>query len=312
MVSGFLILWIVAHHACQFSKIPSLEWVFIMIPWFFFKSGMFFRPDLKCSIIEQIKRRIKTLIIPLLFWGAFGYLILFPILINIYQQELWKIIFLPLYHLLLSGDFLGNTPLWFLFSLFCVQVLSFFFVKFKYFFIGIILLLVVGFYMERSSVILPLGASIWPLGLFFYFSGFIYIKYLGDYDLKNFIIITLPLFVIFNLFSFSYVDVHVNKVQYGNYFAFVLLSLFGIIYSIYFSKFMKFNFLVWTGQRSLYFFVIHWPIFNIVKYLYKTYVGKPAGYGYFFILLLSACLGSVLIIKILDKYRNKYKLLKYL
>ena len=65
------------------------------------------------------------------------------------------------------GIFLGNTPLWFLLSLFLAQVLSFYIVRIKYYFIFILLLLPLGLYLQINSIILPLGASNLPLELFF-------------------------------------------------------------------------------------------------------------------------------------------------
>lgn len=313
MVSGILILWIIAYHICQSVYLARVSWLYFMIPWFYFKSGMFFKPELNNSIIQYIKKRLNLLILSLLFWFTIGYLILCPELIMIDHKPLWKIVVSPFYRLFRYGELLGNAPLWFLLSLIFVQVLSFYVVRIKYYFVFILLLLLAGFFLQMNSVILPLGASTWPLGLFFYFSGYIYTKYFDCYDLKLFIIVSIPIFILGNIFLFSYVDVHYNKIEYGYYFSFVFLSLLGILFLLYFAKFIQINFLVWAGVKSLHFFVLHWPIYYILKISYTSYVGELIGSKFAFpLLLIATYLVCFITIKILDKLHNHWKIFKYI
>jgi len=313
-VSGVLILWIVAHHAVQFSNMGGLYWVFIMIPWFFFKSGIFFHPERNNSFGLHLQKRFVSLGIPMIFWAVVGYLVFCPELVTLYNKPFWNMVLSPFYRFLRFGDFLGNEPLWFLLSLLFVQIVSFYIVKIRYYYIFVLLFLVAGYYMELNSIILPLGFSTLPLGLFFYFTGFVYKIYFAKHDLKYFIMIGLPVFILMNIWAFSYVDVHKNRVICGSYLAFVFLSLLGIIFSIYIARFMRCNFFVWAGQKSLYFFVLHWPVFNIVKTIYRSYIGNSDEQRIVFgvVLFISAVSVCSVTILLLNRLSVHWKFFKYI
>ncbi len=208
MVSGIMILWLLVYHACMMAKISDglfyktgLQWLFFFMPWFYFKSGMFYKPESNSSILNYARKRIKTMIIPLLTWFAIGYLVqlIESLVIDNNYKPLWKIVAKPFYRLLLYGEIPNNEPLWFLLSLFFVQILSFYVVKNRNYAIFILLFLAVGYLLEIHSVILPLSASTIPLGLFFYIAGYLYSKYSIEYDSKYFII-AITIFIISNIF----------------------------------------------------------------------------------------------------------------
>lgn len=306
MITGIMILWMMVYHVFQWAGITdsmlyktALQWLFFFIPWFYFKSGMFFKPVQNDSIVGYIKKRINSIGIPLLVWFAIGYLIQCPELLIVNNKPLWKIATSPLYHFLRSGDTPGNNPLWFLVSFFFVQILSFYIVRIKYYFIIILFLLPAGLFLGMYSVILPLSASTIPLGLFFYFAGFFYSKYCIKYDLKYFIMAVTPLFIISNILFSSYVDIHLNMLMYGNYLSFILMSFLAIIISIYFSKFFYFNFLAWVGKKSMYLLVLHWPIFYVTKISFYFIKGYSFGYDFALALIIIAFPACMMAIKTL-------------
>ncbi len=129
-IKGFTILWVVIYHFGQ-ENIP--EWVTIgyRMPLFFFLSGIFFRAK---PFKEFLIRRINTLIIPFCFWmivTAFYYYckynIIAPILsINheTFEASLWDMVKLFNFHNENVHDpLLINPAMWFLISLFCIQII---------------------------------------------------------------------------------------------------------------------------------------------------------------------------------------------
>jgi len=303
MVSGVMVLWMMIFHLFQWAEITDslfyktvLQWLFFFLPWFYFKSGMFFKPDSDNSIIEYTKKRVNAILYPLLIWFAIGYLIQWPELIIVYKRPLWKILVSPLYNFLRYGSTPGNNPLWFLFSLFFVQIVSFYVIRIRYYYIFVLLLLSAGILLEVHSIVLPLCATTIPLGLFFYIAGFLYSKYYIKCDLKYFIIVATPVFIVINSLFSSYVDIRLNTLIYGSYPGFLCMSIFAIIITIYFSKFFRSGFLVWAGQKSMYLLVLHWPVYYVIKIVYRFFRWSAVGYGFawsLFILAFPACMITI-------------------
>lgn len=95
------------------------------VPTFFALSGyLFFRNLTRESLIGKVKRRLRTLLIPYLFWNSIFYLVYFvmeriPFIasrINMGMPDFnfWMLIF----------ENYSNPPLWFLLKLFCLQLVS--------------------------------------------------------------------------------------------------------------------------------------------------------------------------------------------
>jgi hypothetical protein len=148
------------------------------------------------------------------------------------------------------------------------------------------------------SVILPLAAITIPLGLFFFFLGFLYSRHHSKYNLNYLIIFIAPFFIIINVLLGSYVDVHFNRLIYGNYFSFASLSILAIIITIYFSKHFHLNFLTWTGQKSMYFLVLHWPIFALIKNIFYIIKAKPVGDIFALVLIVAGFPACMIFVKI--------------
>lgn len=129
-IKGFSILWVVVYHFGT-ENIP--EWVTIgyRMPLFFFLSGIFFRAK---PFKEFLIRRINTLIIPFFFWmivSAFYYYckynIIAPILdINHGTFEASLLDMIKLFNIHnenVHAPLSVNIALWFLISLFCIQII---------------------------------------------------------------------------------------------------------------------------------------------------------------------------------------------
>lgn len=117
---GLMILHMMFFHLCVSTIYNTPLYHIILHPlsffmaWFFFKSGMFFKEH---NFVELIKRVIRKLIIPAIFFSLIGficYLITDKPEINLYRELGYAYVF---------GTFHGNIPLWFLYSLFVVQIM---------------------------------------------------------------------------------------------------------------------------------------------------------------------------------------------
>jgi len=294
MISGILVIWMMVYHIFHLAHMTeslfykyALFFFFFFMPWFYFKSGMFFKFNMNVSFVKYVRKCFYSLIIPMMVWFSIGYIIKCPESIIIDNKPLWKIAFLPVYHFLHSGDTPGNDPLWFLLSLFLVKILFFLIIKIKYYYILIPLLLPLGILASEHSVILPLAAHTIPIGLFFCFLGYVYGTYNNKmHNVKNLIILPTLFFILFNILFASYVDIHFNRLIYGDYMSFVTLSLLAIMIVIYTASRFKSNFLTWTGENSIYFLVLHWPIFYLIKYGFYIIRVNPVGEAFALALLL--------------------------
>jgi len=237
---------------------------------------------------------------PLATWWLAGYLVIIPELIFLNNEPLWKIITTPVYTFLMSGDTLGNGPLWFFISLFVVKVSGYYISRYKHFYFSSIFIILVGFVLSKYKIILPLSLSTVPIGLLFYFAGYLYSKQSVIFKNKYLIILLILMLVICNYYYSSYVDVHLNKVKYGNYFIFSFASLLTIPVLIYLSEMISSKILSFIGNKSFYFFVLHWPVFYLVKAIYSRIlsINMADVHGYIYLLLLisvalSVCLATI-------------------
>lgn len=73
-ITGICILYMIAMHVSISSEIETQIYVgrlfYFFMPWFFFKSGWFFK-ERKTS--ELIVKDFKRLLVPYFFWGAVGW-----------------------------------------------------------------------------------------------------------------------------------------------------------------------------------------------------------------------------------------------
>ena len=123
--SGILLLHMICYHCWQWAELPpDAIWLRILsffMPWFFFKSGMFYKNQ---SADKVIKKCFRKLIIPFLIFSIIGEIFDIIRILSIGAQ--WNIISgikTIIGSLLKTGAIFGNYPLWFLPSLFAVRII---------------------------------------------------------------------------------------------------------------------------------------------------------------------------------------------
>lgn len=307
IISGVLILWMIVYHSFQWAELDKtplfntlLSFFYFFMAWFYFKAGYLFNSSR--GLNEIVSSGMIKLLIPMIVWLTIGYIILIPYLFFVEKSPIWKIVIWPAYSLISSGDTIGNSPLWFLLSLFIVRVLLFFITKLSFILILIItfILLLIGWFEFYNSINLPFGLVSTPIGLLFSLSGFL-IKSKFKIDKKNNFSIVVCLFVLlFTSYFNSYVDIHTNTLWFGSYFLYIATSILLITFLVPVVSF-ELKPISWFGVNSMIFLVIHWPIFTLVKYIW-IYLGLELGYGYVITLAsTSIVLGVCLGLKLSDK-----------
>ena len=123
-VCGLMIIYMIYGHICLWSGVEQIELfprlLFYFMPWFFFKSGMFFREK---TLKKEFVNGVKKLIVPYIVFSIIGQLVFYLMWIAKGETSCQLYILAPLRTLLHEGAVVGNSPLWFLLSLFCVKII---------------------------------------------------------------------------------------------------------------------------------------------------------------------------------------------
>ena len=125
--SGVMILWMIVYHVIQVAWGSEVNpcvvfpWLHFFMPWFFYKSGMFFQ---KRSVKELWMKDRQKLLKAFLIWSIVGYALF--LLIGICNQTLTlrNTTYLVIRRLFMTGAPPLNTPLWFLLTLFGVRFVA--------------------------------------------------------------------------------------------------------------------------------------------------------------------------------------------
>lgn len=117
-----------AFHAMNGSKVfgatdarVALPFLTFSMPWFYYKSGLFFKGGRGFS---GVKKDYKKLIVPFIKWGAVGYAI-YLVMHSIsgtltFESATWNV----LHTFYIYGYIPINTPTWFIISLFFVRIIA--------------------------------------------------------------------------------------------------------------------------------------------------------------------------------------------
>ncbi|CDF80625.1 O-acetyl transferase [Formosa agariphila KMM 3901] len=303
IISGIMIIWMVILHSFQWGNLTeSIIYIFLLkclyffMAWFYFKTGFLYK--IGRGLINTFKKGIDQLIIPMLIWTAIGYLLTIPELLT-GNYPLWKIPIAPLFFLVSSGDTIGNSPLWFLLSLFFIKIMFPFIARLNLNIKKIIAisLLCLSWVFEKNNIKIPFGLHSFPLGLFFTLSGLLCNEFrVPDRINKIRLWLILP-YIALSIFLAGYVDFHNNNLMYGNYWLFTLNTLIAINLCLVLFKDVNLTILSWIGKKSLVYLVIHWPIFYLIKISFEFLNISTKNYLYVVSLNIIAICISTLIAK---------------
>lgn len=272
LLRGFAIFLIVFYHMIGYSKNLGDITIYLSsfhVALFFLISG--FTYNIKdISFKEYFKRKFKRIMIP---YFIFALLFIIPyylfqnITSSISDSEfgLGHFLFGIIYGSGAEGLLKQNTPLWFLPCLFITEVLAYFIFKLKNIsskkYLLISLLIIIGFLSYKFiPIILPYSLNTALTMMTFFTTGyFIKNSKILNINRKNKIIISISLIILGIVFASFNIKISYMLNNYGNYFIFLLSSIFSCFgYLLLFSLFdTNDKFLLTIGKSTMGILIFH-------------------------------------------------------
>lgn len=274
---------------------------FFMIPFFFF-SGFFFTK--KDSFSSFVLYKAKKLIIPLIFWSLISlpvfYVYQYLTIDNIQWSE-------PFIMFLSIGSLSSNDALWFLFSLFFVNVI-FYFVKTrigneKFLFLFISLCFIYAL-IDRYYLPCYFSSSNISLGLVYFYIGHKTREINEDVLDFKYMLLALIVFVLISIFNPQWMQIVTLYQPEGLFILNLFYALAGTYILWYiFSKLSSLPILSYFGRNSMTFYVWHMiPLRLIWDPICKAYYPQIPCCQYI------AVGGSVILLTgwLIDRYASRY------
>lgn len=228
IAAGLMICWMILWHVLWVGNIDGLDYCPIFLffmPWFFFKSGMYYRER---SIKQQLHDSYRKLIIPYLVMMGISYLLV--VLLALGNAEWFtfrNLIYLPIRRTFFYGALPNNGSLWFLFTLFLVLNISNIALRKLH---PLVIAGVSGaaawLLSEYGNTYIPDWVANTCSGLFFYCVGYL----LREWQYNKVIVAAVAaVFILFAIIGLPTIDFQANRLNHGNYGIFLLCSLCGII-----------------------------------------------------------------------------------
>lgn len=268
IVAGILVTHMVTMHIQQFYNTDTFFYYWqnlllcFFMPWFFFKSGMFFNYKVPKQLFYNTSEKLLK---PFVIFSLLGEIIYILLMVSS------GLTYEPIKSLkiLLRGSLSGNPVLWFLPVLFLVRNLSNYLLKISinkwFFFFLFISFFTIHLYSTVNSNCLPWWLGDVILGCFFYVAGAL----LKEILYNNYIYyVSIIVYVTCVTTYPSLVNFWSCKIVYGSSYVWIISSLSGIIiinnffYRLvrYKKYFVIFDF---VGGNSMYYYCLHWMIINL-------------------------------------------------
>lgn len=282
-VCGLLIIYMIYGHICLWAGVSQVELfprlLYFFMPWFFFKSGMFYKPR---SWQKELSVGTRRLLVPYLAFSVAGQFV-FYIKWLIQGGTPWKdFIIAPLRALWHEGAVMGNSPLWFLLTLFLTRVLfNGCFLRDKRWAAAVALLSGILAYGLRvvdfqSYFYIPNVCA----GLFFYGCGYLMRNWVNR---SAVLVVSALLYLSYIIMYPSYYDFRSNDIAVDVY-PYCMIACVGAIVTVDY-LFKRFAFLQWPfvhiGQDSITYYAAHWVVLGLSSLLFQNVMALD-GYSLFF------------------------------
>ena len=306
---GVAMMLVMIGHYYSFNFAPRVG-LFItagFMPLFFILSGITYKNN---NLSEDLKKRIKRLIIPYIIYGIISNIIIFS-LSDCKIHDLWKILLTFVYgHNLpyLEKNYFLNTPIWFIPAILTSYIYFFLMLKRTYYFIIIFALSLINY---MCNILLPFSIDIALVGSMFIYIGYHY-KNLFLYNIKKLFHLAIIIISYIMIVNFNG-TINMALKNYGQvpYLSTVLFIIIGVLYLLI-CKTILMNlrvnilniFLQIIGRNSLRIMCLHMPIFFLVKEIQlENHIVNCV------ISILFSVLISNLIEIFIIKYKSKYSIL---
>lgn len=265
---GCMIIIMILHHIFIRSHLNNtIEYYYysnlttFFMPWFFYKSGMFFKPLNYNRSKNKIKKYINRLLIPWLAFSIIGVCVQFIVLI-LFEESSFKSFFYSIVTCFIYKQApLANIVLWYLITLFIVKsvysIYGKYLIKNQY----IIFVLILSIVCSMHLITLPQIINNTLLGIFFYAIG---------YRVKNVEnkAVIVPILLI-SIFIFVFVPSNISFVTGRINNGYLLVWM---IYSVCMILTVNYLFSLWhnkifetIGKNSLSYYVVHFPILFFIS-----------------------------------------------
>ena len=251
-----------ARQVCGYEwQSPSILYFFM--PWFYYKSGMLWGG---MCLRDTMYKSGRKLFKPFVVYAIIGQVVLTICLLVEGETSLKPYLYSPIRSLVLSGNVGGNTPLWFIPSLFVVQCMAAWLlnkVNLPLLWAILSILLGYGLYLLNWQYV-PTYIESAFLGLFFFGMG----NWLRERQYRWWLILICGLMwlcaVVFGLHG---ADIRANSCL-GNYFMGALVSLSGCIaingLFKWLQPWIKCYVLQFIGRNAMIIYVTHWIVLLVV------------------------------------------------
>ena len=312
-VAGIMILIMVFGHILQHCELKNSEIYTIwrnfnfFMPWFFFKSGMFYRAY---DNVAFISKYVQKLLYPFLVFSLLGHFFHCITMFFEYRDYNWIHYFLsPAKHLALYGCLAGNEPLWFLLTLFFVLAIYNFIMKnqtktFLFKMSIVVIAILISFLFERFNIRIFSYFFSTMVGLAFFSFGNIFCDI--QYNKKIFSLILLLLIDICNI-EIPVFYIHSNVLTKGNYILWIIYSLAACIVINNVFKLIGGGALRYIGQNAMIIYLTHWIVITTsisVAHIFNPNVESLT-------LFIITCFCCFIILSILSVFHNQLKKLLF-
>lgn len=265
-VGGIMIIHMMfVVHAARFTHVcpefveSLMELLTCFLPWFYFKSGMFYKDGV--SLKEDLAKRAKKLLLPFAVFSFIGWFLIYFIgSLWLTDASVTELLQESVSTFIWEGAFNGNFALWFLFSLFLVCVTYRLLRRVRINNRVIMLLSFAGAWgIHQFDLSLPTYIGNVCNGLLFYSLG----VELKEKQFNNVLFYVCSLILVISAFFPSYLDFRANKIIMGHQY-YLLAELYcfaGIIFfnNIFYRFFPKrIPLLTHVGENSMKYYVVHY------------------------------------------------------
>ncbi len=224
LACGILIIHMIVGHIAQWADVDYRGdcLLFFFMPWFFYKSGMFFKKNNDWRV--QFKKDVRHLLIPFVSFSIIGQLFLWVDLAVSGDMNWLHYVSFPKW-LVLCGSIPANLPLWFLSSLFLVKTVYNAIAGRVNDYILVAIAVGVAFMCYMLGIDTPRYLANCSLGLAFYVLG----SKLKDLQNGKYAIAFSVVVYLISILLPSNIGMFDNSLLNGYYLAAVVVSLAGII-----------------------------------------------------------------------------------
>lgn len=279
LASGIMTVWVLYFHALypilDGKVLNNVPWLYFFMPWFFYKSGMFFSPkDFRTEWKNGLNKLIKTYLI----WSAIGYVAHLIWHLVLGDLTLRLAFYTPLRSFLLTFAIPLNGAVWFLPILFLVRLLGNFLLQHMRALWLVLITLSLCIILKFVYIpFLPNAISGTTWGLFFFACGY----WLRDIETKPWLIILAVVVYIASVLT-------PVAIVYGHgapLWARVVWYPSCTLACVFFNnvcrwliqltnacvRLWQFPMLTYVGQHAMNFYVPHYMLFQLVFNIVGTY-----------------------------------------